>query len=333
METIELLGVALGLGTLAGLNLYLTVFATGLAINLKWVVLAPQHAGLEVLGDPWVVTIAGVLYFLEFFADKVPWVDSLNDAVHTGIRPIGGAVLAAMSLGEAGPVAGVVAALLGGGSALTSHAAKSATRLVVNASPEPVSNIALSLGEDAAVIGGLALITLHPLVAGILALLLMILAWIFLPRLWRAMRCTAWLAWRKLNAPASSRSKETDPLPATLEAALRQAKATNAPIAQSTHCISSGGPRLPKNLPGWLIRFDDNSESLFFVARRLGGPLVVEIPIQGAVPERKTRFLHEALSLKLPDAGTHKFAFERSRAAAADAFVAALTPDTVPTPA
>ena len=83
--------VALGLAALAGVNLYLTVFATGLAIHFHWITLAPQYQSLEVLGNPWIISIAGVLYFLEFFADKIPWVDSIWDAVHTVIRPIGGA--------------------------------------------------------------------------------------------------------------------------------------------------------------------------------------------------------------------------------------------------
>ena len=101
METLQLLGTALGLGALSGINLYLTVFATGLAIQQHWIVLAPQYSKLAVLGDPAVVLIAGVLYFLEFFADKIPWVDSLWDVLHTVIRPVGGALLASRVLGTA----------------------------------------------------------------------------------------------------------------------------------------------------------------------------------------------------------------------------------------
>ena len=100
MERLDLLAVALGLAALAGINLYLTVFVTGLAIHFHWITLAPQYQSLEVLGNPWIVTIAGILYFLEFFADKIPWVDSIWDAVHTVIRPIGGALLAIQVLGH-----------------------------------------------------------------------------------------------------------------------------------------------------------------------------------------------------------------------------------------
>ncbi|PYK30632.1 MAG: DUF4126 domain-containing protein, partial [Verrucomicrobia bacterium] len=116
MEQLNLLAVALGLATLAGINLYLTVFATGLAIHFHWITLSPQYQSLEVLGNPWIIAIAGVLYFLEFFADKIPWVDSIWDAVHTVIRPIGGAFLAIQVLGHSDPVFAIIVGLLGGGS-------------------------------------------------------------------------------------------------------------------------------------------------------------------------------------------------------------------------
>ena len=86
MERIDILAVALGLAALAGVNLYLTVFATGLAIHFHWITLAPQYQSLEVLGNPWIISIAGVLYLLEFFADKIPYLDSVWDVIHTFIR-------------------------------------------------------------------------------------------------------------------------------------------------------------------------------------------------------------------------------------------------------
>src|SRR5204862_5858433 len=133
---------------LAGINLYLTVFATGLAIHFHWITLSPAYQSLEVLGDPVIITVAGVLYFLEFLADKIPWIDSAWDAVHTVIRPIGGALLAIQVLGHSRPVFAVVVGLLAGGAGLIAHTGKSAPRLTSNASPEPVSSSALTLGED-----------------------------------------------------------------------------------------------------------------------------------------------------------------------------------------
>src|SRR6266404_3368352 len=135
---------ALPISCLAGINLYLTVFITGLAIHFHWITLAPAYQSLEALGNPVIITIAGILYFLEFFADKIPWIDSAWDAVHTVIRPIGGALLALQVLGHPSPTFTVIVALLAGGTSLITHTAKAATRLASNTSPEPFSNIALS---------------------------------------------------------------------------------------------------------------------------------------------------------------------------------------------
>src|SRR4029077_13606883 len=125
MNRLDLLAAALGLAALAGINLYLTVFATGLAIHFHWITLAPAYQSLEILGDPVLITIAGLLYLVEFFADKIPWVDSAWDAVHTVIRPIGGALLAIQVLGHPSPTFSVIVALLAGGTSLITHTAKS----------------------------------------------------------------------------------------------------------------------------------------------------------------------------------------------------------------
>src|SRR3954468_8861526 len=129
MERLHLLSVALGLAALAGVNLYLTVFATGLAIHFHWITLGTQYQSLEVLGNPWIIGIAGILYLLEFFADKIPWVDSAWDTVHTIIRPIGGALLAIQVLGHHSAVVDVLIILLGGSASLVTHTAKASPRL------------------------------------------------------------------------------------------------------------------------------------------------------------------------------------------------------------
>ena len=188
MERLDLLSVALGLAALAGVNLYLTVFATGLAIHFHWITLGPQYQSLEVLGNPWIISIAGVLYLLEFFADKIPWVDSIWDAVHTVIRPIGGALLAIQVLGHPSPAFTVIVALLAGGTSLLAHTAKAATRLASNTSPEPLTNIGLSLGEDAAVLGGLTLVHFSPLLALIIFLIAIGAFWYFARRILRSIK-------------------------------------------------------------------------------------------------------------------------------------------------
>jgi hypothetical protein len=202
VERLDLLAVALGLATLAGVNLYLTVFATGLAIHFHWINLAPQYQSLEVLGNPWIIGIAGALYFLEFFADKIPWVDSIWDAVHTVIRPIGGALLAIQVLGHPSPALTIIVALLAGGTSLLTHTAKAATRLASNTSPEPVSNIGLSLGEDAAVLGGLTLVNLSPMLALIIFLIAIVAFFYFARKILRSIKNKIGGARKKLDEPA-----------------------------------------------------------------------------------------------------------------------------------
>jgi Domain of unknown function (DUF4126) len=187
MQILEHLGLALGLASMAGLNLYLTVLLSGVMIHFNFLHLADQHSELVALGHPWVLAVAGGLYFVEFFADKVPWVDSAWDSVHTLIRPAGGTLLALQALGEIPPHIQVMAGLVAGGAALTTHSVKAGTRLIANHSPEPVSNIALSIGEDVAVVGGAMLALLSPVLAFVGVSLLLISLWMLLPTLWRTL--------------------------------------------------------------------------------------------------------------------------------------------------
>lgn len=164
MDTLGVVGSALGLGLAAGLSLYGTAFVLGLAIRLEWLALAPQWKAVGVLADPVVLTIAGILFVVEFLADKIPWLDSAWDAVHTFIRPIGGALLASRVLGDLSPAAEVIAFILLGGVTLAAHTAKASVRLAVNASPEPFSNIIVSSTENALVVGTVWLAVNHPIV-------------------------------------------------------------------------------------------------------------------------------------------------------------------------
>ena len=164
MEKLDLLAVALGLACLAGINLYLTVFATGLAIHFHWITLAPAYPIARSAWESVIVTIAGILYFLEFLRTKFRG-STPPGMLSTVICPIGGALLAIQVLGHPSPAFTVVVALFAGGTSLVAHTAKAATRLASNTSPEPFTNIGLSLGEDAAVLGGLALVHFNPLLA------------------------------------------------------------------------------------------------------------------------------------------------------------------------
>jgi hypothetical protein len=324
MEVLETLSVALGLATLAGINLYLTVFVTGMAVQFGWVVLPASLHDLSVLANPWVIAISGALYLLEFCADKVPWIDSANDAVHTVIRPIGGALLAVLALGEADPAVKVIAALLAGGASLTAHVAKTGTRLLANVSPEPFSNIGLSLGEDALVLGGLGLLVWHPLVALALAIIVLGVIWTLFPRVLRSIRSTGWLAWRKLNGPSAGReaSELKSVLPASCLEAIRDAMAVDEPVAFAASCISDGGPGLPRGHFGWLTGFGDGT--LLFVAPRKRNPLVVEVPMRGSSVERLSRFLSEKILVSPAGGRAYMFSFERGHSFLVDQIVGKL---------
>jgi len=177
----------MGLGLVSGLNLYATVLTVGLGIRLGVITLNPELSGLAVLASPYVLIAAGVIYLVEFFADKIPWVDSVWDGVHTVIRPLGAAVIGATAIGVVEPQTAVIAALCAGVS-LSGHSVKAGTRLLANHSPEPFSNIGLSLVEDVLVVIGSWLALAHPaIMVTIVAIFLIAFAW-FAPKAFRLMR-------------------------------------------------------------------------------------------------------------------------------------------------
>ena len=145
MPVLTALGSAIPLAFASGLNVYATIAVIGISSRYGLVTLPDQFRAFD---NPIIIGVAVGLYLVEFIADKIPWLDSLWDMVHTVIRPFGGALLAAMALGNASPLARALAALLGGSVAMTTHVTKAGTRVAANASPEPFSNWLLSLGED-----------------------------------------------------------------------------------------------------------------------------------------------------------------------------------------
>ena len=159
MDWLRTWGVAMGAAWLSGMKLYASVLTLGLLQHFGFASLPGE---LRILGHWWVIATAGLLFLVEFVADKIPAVDSAWDAVHTFIRVPAGAVLAAAAFGQFDNRVRLLAFLLGGGIALTSHGTKAAARLAVNASPEPFSNIALSVLEDAGSVGLSLLAAFHP---------------------------------------------------------------------------------------------------------------------------------------------------------------------------
>jgi hypothetical protein len=185
MNPIETLGLALGAGFSSGLNLYATIATLGLLQRFGVIHLPEQ---LQVLAHPWVLGIAIALYFIEFFADKIPLVDTIWDAIHTVIRPPAAALLAYGAAGAAPPEWRWGAALLAGGVALTSHGTKASTRAAVNASPEPFSNWALSFGEDALAVWLTWLATVHPTATIVVVSILLVIAVFLIFHLFRFLR-------------------------------------------------------------------------------------------------------------------------------------------------
>jgi hypothetical protein len=172
MSAVELISLASTVSLLAGWRLYLVTFAVGLSMKLGWLALPDQLHFLDVLANNWIIGIAALGAIAEFLADKVPWVDSAWDTVHSLIRPIGGALLAMAIVDGGDPAWQVGSLLLGGGAALLAHAGKAGVRNLVNASPEPVSNVVVSTGEDVATAGLLALAIANPVVSAVIALLI-----------------------------------------------------------------------------------------------------------------------------------------------------------------
>lgn len=191
---IDTIGLVAGSGWASGLNLYLAVLILGFANRLGWADIP------EVLARTDVMIAAGVLFVVEFLADKVPYLDNLWDAVHTFIRPAGAAALGAVLAGESGSIGAAVGAIIAGGLALDAHAAKASTRVVANTSPEPFSNIALSLVEDIGVALLVVLAVAYPVVAIIVVAVLVVAAtaltvwlWRMARRSWRRIRERGWL--------------------------------------------------------------------------------------------------------------------------------------------
>lgn len=185
MDILAALGRVVPFAFASGVNVYATVAVIGLSSRFGVVSLPDQYRVFE---NPWVIGLALVMYAVEFIADKVPWVDTIWDALHTVIRPVGGALVAVATLGDAAPSTKALIAVLGGSVAMTTHLTKAGTRAVVNTSPEPFSNWALSLIEDVFVVGLTWFAIQHPVIATVVALVLLIVIVALAATIWRAVR-------------------------------------------------------------------------------------------------------------------------------------------------
>ena len=182
---IQTIALTMGVAWASGINLYGTLLALGIMSGMGYVDLPP---GLQIIGDPLVIAAAGLMYMVEFFADKVPGVDTGWDTIHTLVRIPAGALLAAGAVGEVSQVAELAAAIVGGGIAAGSHFTKAGTRVLINTSPEPFSNWGASIGEDIAVFAGLWAALHHPVIFLVLLVLFILLMIWLLPKLFRAIK-------------------------------------------------------------------------------------------------------------------------------------------------
>lgn len=183
-----LIALSMGVAWASGINLYATILTLGVLSSMGYVTLPPD---LQILSDPLVLLAAGLMYAVEFFADKTPGVDTGWDAIHTFIRIPAGAVLAAGAVGEVGTGASLAAAIVGGGLTAGTHAMKAGSRVLINTSPEPVTNWTASITEDIATIGGLWLALNHPwLFLALLVVFVLLMIWL-LPKVWRGIKAVA----------------------------------------------------------------------------------------------------------------------------------------------
>lgn len=276
MDTISLLGSILGIGFLSGIRLYGTVLALGLAVRLGWLHLSHDLSHLAVLGDTRVLVVAGALVVLEFIADKIPWVDSVWDSVHTVIRPVGAAVLGFQALGPADPAMRAIVAILCGSIALTGHSSKAATRLAANHSPEPFSNIGLSVLEDLFVPFGLWLAMRHPVLTfSLLAVFLSVFFWLS-PKIFRFLRV-------EVTALASLVRRYFATKGATGVEVLRGVAVPAG--TEGVRCVATGSIEGLRNSIGYL-RVEP--ERVVFVTRRLFRTRTYAVPL-GEVLEVRWR--------------------------------------------
>jgi len=191
MDITQTIALTMGVAWASGINLYAAIFVLGYLGMTGNIVLPPD---LQILSDPMVMVAAGFMYCVEFFADKVPGVDTGWDTLHTFIRIPAGAILAAGAVGDVGTGAQLAAGIVGGALATGSHMTKAGTRVLINTSPEPVTNWFASIGEDVAVIAGLWAALYHPvLFLVLLALFILLMIWL-LPKIWRGIKQVfAWL--------------------------------------------------------------------------------------------------------------------------------------------
>jgi len=301
MPAVSILSLALGLAFLSGINLYLTTFLAGLASRMGWLDAMGLSGSLPLVSHPAVMTVAFLLFLLEAFVDKVPWVDSLWDALHTVIRPAGAVLLALEVMGNADPAYRAAAGILAGLAGLTTHMTKAGLRLLINTTPEPLSNILTSIAEDIAVAGIFALLLLHPLAGLITCVSLVVILWMLLPKLFRLMKANLYLMWKKLRLPGGSeRAKAvlTDRITAEQDMLLHSQLSGPVTVTWAVPCVTGkvrGFPNLLPNTFGTLVSTREHPGALVFLSRRWFRHSAARLSLPGCDAQHESSFLSESL--------------------------------------
>jgi len=260
VDVLQLLASVLGLGFFSGVRLYATVFGLGMAIKYGLFQPASSLQSLSVLADTKVLIAAGVLCAIEFLADKVPWIDSIWDSIHTVVRPLAAGLMAATALGDFDPATKTILAVLAGGVALTSHSTKAATRLAVNHSPEPFSNFVLSVAEDLFVPAGLWFVFAHPLLFLTMLAIFLTVFTILAPKIFRLIRLEFTAAISAIGSWFTAGPvNPLPPAPASLHPSLVPLWNSLAPCLEPTgrgyglRCAATRSIRQVRNSTGYLI--------------------------------------------------------------------------------
>jgi len=294
------LASVLGLSFAAGVNLYLSVLAIGLAIRFGWITNVPEE--MEVLSHPAILGLAGFMYMAEFVADKAPFFTPIWDAIHTVIRPVGGALLAMQVSAGLNPVLQAAATLLGGAVALGSHSGKAGFRLLAHTNPEPASHSAISFAEDIGVLSLVGLAYSYPVVAiAIVALLLFAVA-LFTPILWRVLRFLASGISGRIRCWFGGHSSEEE-LPPWLKEDLRPLKLPGKP--QVVSCYTRSGSPVTRMRVSYIVHFENQ---WWLVQKRIIGNNLKNLSDEGVEKiSLDSRWVYDVLRIKL--AGRKRLSF------------------------
>jgi hypothetical protein len=314
MEALVKLSSVVGLSLTSGINLYATVAVVGLATKFDMIKGLPPE--FQAFDNNLIIILAIVLYLCEFAADKIPAFDSIWDSVHTIIRPFGAALVSLAAVGEADPSVEVAVALLGASLALATHTAKAGTRLVVNTSPEPFSNIGLSLAEDVGVVGMSLLVMSHPLISLAVSLIVLVFLIRFGPGLWRAailiIRAIPVKLLSGLRGGGEAGLKEF--VPDSIEEAIDVETSKDEKVQASMKCFARKVKGCGRNKKGYLVLTDNR---LLFAFRKFFRTRVKQWKLADVEKVRLNRkFLLDVLGVK-SEGKFLQFIFLKNRSAPA----------------